>query len=61
MFCLMNCLQWLLKQKALIKCITSKQMTSNFTDYNFIDIVNKETRGTYEKCDLGETKDILGN
>ena len=35
-------------------------MTSNFTDYNFIDIVNKETRGTYEKCDLGETKDILG-
>ena len=34
-------------------------MTSAFTDYNFIDIVNKEARGIYEKCDLGETKDIL--
>ena len=33
-------------------------MTSDFTDYNFIDIVNKEARGIYEKCD-GETKKIF--
>jgi hypothetical protein len=31
-------------------------MTSDFTDYNFIDIVNKEARGIYEKYDLGETR-----
>jgi|GEM_PF-1283294 len=35
-------------------------MISDFTDYNFIDIVNKEARGIYENCDLGETKNILG-
>lgn len=35
-------------------------MTSDFTEYNFIDIVNKEARGIYESCDLGETKDISG-
>ncbi|HJU59373.1 MAG TPA: hypothetical protein VJ583_06465 [Nitrososphaeraceae archaeon] len=35
-------------------------MTSDFTEFNFIDIVNKEARGFYETCDLGETKDISG-
>ena|SRR5688572_9986359 len=35
-------------------------MINDFTDYNFIDIVNKEARGIYENCDLGETKNILG-
>jgi hypothetical protein len=35
-------------------------MTSDFTEYNFIDIVNKEARGIYENCDLGETKGISG-
>ena len=35
-------------------------MTSDFTEYNFIDIVNKEARGIYESCDFGETKDISG-
>ena len=35
-------------------------MTSDFNDYNFIDIVNKEARGIYEKCDLYETKNISG-
>jgi hypothetical protein len=35
-------------------------MTRDFTEYNFIDIVNKEARGIYESCYLGETKDISG-
>ena len=35
-------------------------MTSDFTEFNFIDIVNKKARGFYETCDLGETKGISG-
>jgi hypothetical protein len=35
-------------------------MTNDSSDYNFIDIVNKEARGIYETCDLGETKNMSG-